>query len=153
MDYGETYAPGGKHTTFRLIISLAARYNQKIEHHAVVSAFLHPDVDDDTLCMDLPEDWPDDLQMSVVRLHTALCGLKPAPQLWYGHINTFLLSLGFIQSQADLNLYIRINGTMLLLLYVDDLLLAYTSSMVKEAEEIMMALAATYKITNLGTAS
>jgi hypothetical protein len=42
---------------------------------------------------------------------------------------------------------------MLLLLYVDDLLLAYTSSMVKEAEEIMMALAATYKITNLGTAS
>jgi len=41
---------------------------------------------------------------------------------------------------------------MLLLLYVDDMLLAYASTAAKEAEEIKQALAATYKITNLGTA-
>jgi len=41
---------------------------------------------------------------------------------------------------------------MLLLLYVDDMLLAYGPSAAKEAEEIKTALAATYKITNLGTA-
>jgi len=74
------------------------------------------------------------------------------PHLWYWHINTFLLSLGFIQSQADPNLYIQNTRKMLLLLYVDDMLLAYAPTAAKEAEEIKKALAATYKITNLGTA-
>jgi len=74
------------------------------------------------------------------------------PHLWYWHINPFLRSLGFIQSEADPNLYIRNNSKMLLLLYVDDLLLPYAPSAAKEAEEVKTALAATYKITNLGTA-
>jgi hypothetical protein len=55
MDYGETYAPVGKLTTFRLLISLAARYHWRIDHLDVVTAFLNPDVDDDTLFMELPE--------------------------------------------------------------------------------------------------
>jgi hypothetical protein len=37
-------------------------------------------------------------------------------------------------------------------LYVDDMLLAYTPTAAKEAEEIKQALAAIYKSTNLGTA-
>ena len=41
---------------------------------------------------------------------------------------------------------------MLLLIYVDDMLLAYAPTAAKEAEEIKQALAAAYKITNLGTA-
>ena len=40
---------------------------------------------------------------------------------------------------------------MLLLLYIDDLLLAYAPTAAKEAEEMKQALAATYKITNLRT--
>jgi hypothetical protein len=41
---------------------------------------------------------------------------------------------------------------MLLLLYIDNMLLAYAPTAAKEAEEIKQALAATYKITNLRTA-
>jgi hypothetical protein len=158
MDYGETHAPVGKLTTFRLLISLAARNIWKINHLDVVTAFLDPDVDHDTLFMELPEGWPKQgpnggpEEVRVVRLQKALCGLKQAPHLWYQHINAFLLSLGFIQSEADPNLYIRNLGEMLLLLYVDDMLLAYTPTAAKEGEEIKQALAATYKITNLGTA-
>jgi hypothetical protein len=37
----------------------------------------------------------------------ALYGLKQAPRLWYHHINDFLLSLGFIQPDADPNLYYK----------------------------------------------
>jgi len=58
MDYGETYAPVGKLTTFRLLISLATRNNWKIDHLNVVTAFLNPNVDDDTLFIQLPEGWP-----------------------------------------------------------------------------------------------
>jgi hypothetical protein len=60
MDYGETYTPIGKLTTFRFLIILAARYNWKIDHLDVVMAFLNPNVDDDTLFMELPEGWPED---------------------------------------------------------------------------------------------
>jgi hypothetical protein len=41
-DYGETYAPVGKLTTFRILISLAAREGWIIDHLDVVTAFLNP---------------------------------------------------------------------------------------------------------------
>jgi len=155
IDYGETYTPVGKFNTFRLLISLAARNNWKIHHLYVLTPFLNPDVDHENLFLELPEGWPEQGgpdEVTVVRLRKALYALKQAPHVWCRHINTFLLSLGFIQSEADSNLYIRNLGEMLLLLYVDDTLLAYAPTAAKEAEEIKQALAATYKITNFGTA-
>jgi len=78
-------------------------------------------------------------------------GLKQAPHLWYRRINAFLLSLDFVKSEADQNLYIRNKSSILLLLYVDNVLLTYPPQATKEAEEIKTALAATYKITSLGS--
>jgi hypothetical protein len=116
MDYGETYAPVGKLTTCRLLISIAARNNWNISHLDVVTAFLNPDVEDDSLLMQLPEAWPEglmdechegeDSEVRVVGLRKVLYGLKQAPHLWYRHINAFLLSLDFFKSEADPNLYI-----------------------------------------------
>jgi len=108
--------------------------------------------------MELLEGWPEHGlnggldEVTVVWLRKALYGLRQAPHLWYRHINAFLLSLGFIQSEANPNLYIQNLGEMLLLLYIDDMLLAYAPTAAKEVEGIKKALAATYKITNLGTA-
>jgi len=65
-DYGERYPPGSKLSTFRLLISLAARYNGRIDHLDDVTAFLNPDVDDDTLFMELPEGRLDETRISVV---------------------------------------------------------------------------------------
>jgi len=134
MEYGETYAPISKLTTFRLLIGLAARNNWKTIQVDVVTAFLNPNVDDDTLFMKLPEGWPEHGpnsgpdKVTVVRLRIALYGPKHAPHLWYRHINAFLLSLGIIQSEANPNHYIRNLGAMLLLLYVEDMVLAYPPS-------------------------
>ena len=44
---------------------------------------------------------------TTVLLDKALYGLKQAPRLWYRDISNFLRSLGFIQSEADPNLYIH----------------------------------------------
>jgi len=55
MDCGELYAPIGELTTFRLLICLAACYNWRLDHLDVITAFLNPYVDDDTLFMELPE--------------------------------------------------------------------------------------------------
>jgi len=152
MDYVETYAPAGKLSIFRLLLSLAEHYNWRINHHNVVPAFLNPDVDDDTLFMEQPDGWPDETRILVIQLQKALHGLKQAPHLWYHHINAFRLSLGFVQSEADPNLYIRNTSKMLPILYVDHMLLGDPPSAENEAEDIKKALATTYKITNLGTA-
>jgi hypothetical protein len=88
-----------------------------------------------------------------VGLRKALYGLKQAPRLWHNDINTFLLFLGFTQSQADPNLYIRSDG-ILILLYVDDIsmMCARTESASKAAIEVKAKLSEKYKITNLGPA-
>jgi hypothetical protein len=160
LDSGEAYAPVGKLTTFRLLICIAARNNWNIDHLDMVTAFLNPDVDDDSLLKQLLEGWPkgliddcpegEDLVVGVVWLRKALYCLKQVPHLWYRPLNAFLQSLHFFQSEADPNLYIRNKGGILPLLYVDDMLLTYPPQAAKEAEEIKTALAATYKITNLG---
>jgi len=143
-DFGETYAPVGKLTTFRYLISLVGRCGWNIDHLDVVTAFLNPEVDDDDIYMVLPEWWPDGHEDTrryappiIVRLRKALYGLKQAPRLWHNDINAFLLFLGFTQSQADPNLYIRSDG-ILILLYVDDISMMYarTESASKAAIEV-----------------
>jgi hypothetical protein len=93
-------------------------------------AFLNPKIDRDNIYMKLPVgiDWIDPrlAGITTVRLKKALYGLKQAPSLWYDEINEFLLSIGFEQSTTDPNLYIQ-HGVALLL-YVDDILVAHTTT-------------------------
>jgi len=121
-DFSETYAAVGKLTTFRYLISLDGRCGWNIDHLDVLTAFLNPEVDDNNIYMVLPEGWPEGQEDTrtftppiIERLSKALYGLKRSPQLWHNAINTFLLFLGFTQSQADPNHYIR-SGAILILL-------------------------------------
>jgi hypothetical protein len=124
-----------------------------MDHLDVVTAFLNPEIDDDDIYMTLPEGWPEGLNAPkiIVRLRKALYGLKQAPRLWHDDINAFLLSLGFTQSLADPNLYLRSDG-ILILLYVDDISMSYPEAAAKVAIEVKAKLSQKYKITNLGPA-
>jgi len=152
-DFGETYAPVGKLTTFRYLISLIRRYGWNMDHLDVVTAFLNPEIDDDDIYITLPEGWPEGLNAPkiIVRLRKALYGLKQAPRLWHDDINAFLLSLGFTQSSANPNLYLRSDG-ILILLYVDDNSMSYPEAATKAAIEVKAKLSEKYKITSLGPA-
>ena len=153
MDFGETYAPVGKLTTFRYLISLIGRYKWNMDHLDVVTTFLNPEIDDDDIYMTLPEGWPEGLNAPkiIVRLRKALYGLKQAPRLWHDDINAFLLSPGFTQSSADPNLYFR-SDRILILLYVNDISMSYPEAVTKAAIEVNPKLSEIYKITNLGPA-
>jgi hypothetical protein len=152
IDFNETYAPVSKLTTARLLLSLAAKYDWRVDHLDIVTAFLNPKIDRDNVYMSLPPgiEWLDpDLYKSstqCVRLLKALYGLKQAPRLWYEDINQFLLSIGFDQSTTDPNLYIQ-NG-ILLLLYVDDILLIYTGN--DDSSGVKERIKNRYQITDLG---
>ena len=155
-DFGETYAPVSKLTTFRLLMSLAARNNWRVDHMDVVTAFLNPKIDREAVYMSLPPgiSWIDpalhDDGVTVVRLKKALYGLRQAPKLWFDEINGFLLDLGFVASPADPNLYRK--GSVILLLYVDDILVIDTMPGSQEGHRVKNLLSQRYKMTDLGVA-
>ena len=49
-----------------------------------------------------------DRDSHVCTLKKSLYGLKQAPRAWYERIDSYLMKLGFTQSNADLNLYLRL---------------------------------------------
>ena len=67
------------------------------------------------------QDW----DTHVYRLKKALYGLKQAPRAWYERIDSYLMMLGFTRSNADPNLYFKVDREkpLILVLYVDDLFL------------------------------
>ena len=103
--------------------------------------------------MTLPQGWPEGLNTRkiIIRLWKALYGLKQAPRLWHDDINGFVLSLGFTQSSADPNLYLRSVG-ILILLHVDDISMSCANAATKAVIEAKPKLSEIYRITNLGPA-
>ena len=120
----------------------------------VTTAFLHPQIDQDDILMDLPElDNLGDLSEfgistsnNTVHLRKALYGLKQAPRLWHQEIDGFLKSIGLTQSTVEPNLYMSSN--VLLLLYVDDIVLLYRS--LEDLNTIKRKLKGKYRMTDLG---
>jgi hypothetical protein len=154
IDFNETYAPVGKLTTLRYMLSKAALHGWQIDHLDVVTAFLNPALDSDVY-MQIPTEsnWLDpDLarRTPYVKLLKALYGLKQAPRLWHQSINTFLLSLGFRQADADPNLYLRRGVS--IILYVDDILVFYHANDDGAAGSVKAALMQQYKMKDLGPA-
>lgn len=157
VDFDETYAPVSRLTTLRVIIALCALHGWKMSHLDVVTAFLNPKVDRDNLFVKLPKGIeliaPDNTQLTkTLRLLKALYGLRQSSKLWYDDINQTLLTLGFNQSVADPNLYIR--DGVLILLYIDDLLIVHRDSdTTNVAEDIKQKLMTIYRMTDLGLAT
>jgi histone deacetylase 1/2 len=116
IDFDETYAPVGKLTTLRYLMSLLAQKGWKSDHLDVVTAFLNPKIDAEVY-MQLPDgiEWLETESHTTtgfLKLNKALYGLRQAPRLWYEEINNFLLSTEFTQSHADPNLYIRYDSVL-----------------------------------------
>ena len=161
---GETYAPVPKLPTIRMLFALAAVHNWDIWQMDVVTAFLHPKLDDDVY-MELPEGYgltsdnhdnlsPGECRRTYVcKLNKALYGLKQAPRAWYADIDSFLTkSLSFHRSVHDANLYMM-HG-LFLLLWVDDILLFSPSSTVaiSPIAHIKQQLSTKYRMKDLGEA-
>ena len=66
---------------------------------------------------------------------------------WYDKMDNLLMALGFTKSKEDSNLYIKVEGEILimLLLYVDDLFLTRKEKLIKYARR---RLAAKFNVTS-----
>jgi hypothetical protein len=85
----------------------------------------------------------------VCRLKKALYGLKQAPGAWYEKINGYLMSLRFNKSVVEPNVYYHIvdDEFLILVLYVDDLFLTGSESLIVECKR---ALASEFEMKDLG---
>ncbi|BBG99972.1 hypothetical protein Prudu_009845 [Prunus dulcis] len=85
-----------------------------------------------------------------VRLKKSLYGLKQAPRAWNERFTSFLPSLGFQASNADPSLFIHHSslGTVVLLLYVDDIILTGSNSSL--ITSVISALTQEFDMKDLG---
>lgn len=66
----------------------------------------------------------------VCKLDMAWYGLKQAPRAWYARLSYRLYQLGFVSSKSDTYLFFYTKGhiTMFVLMYVDDIIVASSTS-------------------------
>lgn len=94
-----------------------------------------------------------DYSTQVCKLNKAIYGLRQALRAWYTELKTFLLSLGFTNSQLDnfFFIYHASNHYLYLLVYVDDIVVIGSSSM--HVDKFIHALLARFSLKNLGSLS
>ena len=71
----------------------------------VKTTFLNGVIEEEVYIEQLKDFETFDRESHVCRLKRALYGLKQAPRAWYTRIDSYFTRLGFMKSEADVNLY------------------------------------------------
>ncbi|KAE8711604.1 Detected protein of confused Function [Hibiscus syriacus] len=152
IDYNEIFSPVVKLSTIRLVLKIVAVENLHLEQLDVKTAFLHGDLEEEIYMRQLEDFIKADKKNMVCRLKKSLYGLKQAPRQWYKKFDSFMGSNGFTRFQADHCCYIKRfdNSFIILLLYVDDMLVA--GSDMQEIIHLKQELSKQFAMKDLGAA-
>ncbi|KAJ4736375.1 Transposon Ty1-NL2 Gag-Pol polyprotein [Rhynchospora pubera] len=153
IDYTEVFSPVVKLTTIRMVLGFVATENLHLEQLDVKTTFLHGDLEEE-IYMVQPEGFEIRGKEGLVcKLKKSLYGLKQAPRQWYKKFDKFMCDHAFKRSGMDHCCYFRYFGTsfVILLLYVDDMLIARNS--MKEINNLKQELAKEFEMKDLGPAS
>ena len=123
VDYEETFALVARLSSVHALLAVAASRHWSICQMDVKNAFLNGDLSEEVYMQ--PPPGLSHPTNKVCRLCRALYGLKQAPRAWFAKFSTTVSSLGYSISSYDSALFIRRTdrGTILLLLYVDDMII------------------------------
>ncbi|KAL8091426.1 hypothetical protein AgCh_033880 [Apium graveolens] len=142
VDYLETFAPVAKFSTMRALLALDAVYQLSAVQMDVTNAFLHGDLREEVY-MTLPQGYTrygcrissqstthNPKTNLVYKLKKSMYGLKQAPKMWFCKLSDTLLCDDYVQSKCDPSLFTKTttSSITLILIYVDDLLLAGDSA-------------------------
>lgn len=125
IDFEDTFSPIVKASTIRIVLSIAITLNWEIKQLDVKNAFLHGDLKETVFTKQPPGIRDPIFPNHVCLLKKAFYCLRQAPKAWLHKFSSYLLHLGFLYSKADSSLFILHSSevTLLLLLYVDDIIL------------------------------
>uniref|UniRef100_A0A2N9EWS2 Protein kinase domain-containing protein n=1 Tax=Fagus sylvatica TaxID=28930 RepID=A0A2N9EWS2_FAGSY len=148
IDYEETFAPVARLSSVRTLLAVAASRQWKLFQMDVKNAFLNGDLSEEVYMQPPPGlSHPPD---KVCRLRRALYGLKQAPRAWFAKFSSTISRLGFSISSYDSALFLRRTGkgTILLLLYVDDMII--TGDDLSGIQELKAFLSQNFEMKDLG---
>ena len=148
-DYVETFAPVARYTSIRSIFALAAVMKWKVHQMDAKTSFLNGVVEEEVYVEQPLSFETHDRETHACKFNKALEGLKQAPKTWYGRIDIFLSSLGFMKSKVDSKLYYKVEdgNLVMLLLYVDDMFVTGMDGLIADTKR---KLAAKFKMKDLG---
>jgi histone deacetylase 1/2 len=150
VDYEDTFSLAVKAATIRLVLSVAVSKGWTLRQLDVQNAFLHGILEEEVY-MQQPPGYEDHRYPNYVcKLDKAIYGLKQAPRAWYARLCAKLLSLGFMPSKSNTSLcyFIQGNLSIFVLVYVDDIIVASSSS--KAVSMLLKKLQNDFALKDLG---
>ncbi|GKB08575.1 RmlC-like cupins superfamily protein [Tanacetum coccineum] len=150
INYTKTFAPVGKMVIVRIVLEISSINNWFVHQLDVNNAFLYGDLNEEVY-MAVPSGYKKSLPPNIVCiLKKSLYGLKQANKQRFIKLTTLLIYAGFTQSHADSSLftYYKDKDALILLIYVDDILVAGNNlSLIKDKND---QLHQTFTIKDLG---
>ncbi|GJZ97506.1 retrotransposon protein, putative, ty1-copia subclass [Tanacetum coccineum] len=113
----------------RVILSLTACEDYELEQLDVKMAFLHGNLEE-TIYIRQSPGFEEGMGNKVCLLKKSLYGLKQSPRQWYKRFDVYMVSNGFSHNSYDSCVYFKEFAPgmyIYLMLYVDDMLIAYKS--------------------------
>lgn len=129
VDFVEAYSLVVRTSTIRIVLGVSVARNWSITQLDVKNAFLHEELQEEVFMEQLPGFVNPSYPNHVCHLHKTIYGLKQVPRAWFNKFTNFLIEFGFTCSNADPSLFTFHHGnqTLVLLLYIDDVLLTGNS--------------------------
>ncbi|RVW11705.1 Retrovirus-related Pol polyprotein from transposon TNT 1-94 [Vitis vinifera] len=123
IDYEETFAPVARISSVRALLVVAATRKRDLFQMDVKNAFLNGDLSEEVYMQPPPGLFVE--SNKVCHLRRALYGLKQAPRARFAKFSSTIFHLGYTANPYDSALFLRRTdkGTILLLLYVDDMII------------------------------
>ena len=146
IDYAETYAPVARMNTIRVFLKVSVDRGHVRISVDYVTAFLNGELNEELYLesiegMDCPQGY-------IYRLMKAIYGLKQAGRSWNVLISDYLKTYGFKQCVSDHCVFVKDNGNLMVLVYVDDLII---SALVKsDADDLIADMEKVFEIGDKG---
>ena len=123
IDYEKTFTPVACISSIRALLAVATASKWDLFQIDVKSAFLNGDLSKEVYMQPPPGLSVD--SNKVCHLRRALYGLKQAPRAWFAKFSSTISRLGYMASHYNSALFLRRTkkGTILLLMYMDDMIL------------------------------
>ena len=131
VDYEQCFSSTMRGTTFRTLVSIAAREELRAEHVDISNAFCQADIDGVDIWVQPPRGFESLCGSGqALKLVKALYGTKQASYLWQQTLSKWLLSQGFTRLRTDPCVFTRGSGRQRIVIgcYVDDLIILHNAT-------------------------
>ena len=148
IDYEETFAPVTRISFVHALLAVAAASKWNIFQMDVKNAFFNGDFSKEVYMQ--PPHGLSIKSNKVCHLRLALYGLKQVPRAWFAKFSSIISRLGYMASHYDSALFLRHidKCTILLLLYVDDMII--TGDDLSGIQELKDFLSQQFEMKDLG---